>query len=296
MPGVNTQTALDLQKQGIPMKSVKGNWQQVSALKDGISHNDSTDNVAAIKQVARAGFLGTAQNLSQSDQNFYKTSPAPQYGVGALEMPQNGSVPTGYSVAGTQNGKQVIVPQGNEASVAYNPSVNGTAGAIYQKWEGAGKLTATNGSTGGSNMYKGLTTLYDTNPKALGTALDKQIPGKGTFVDKAHGLTTNVLTTGKIEGTKATTKEAALTTLGKAGIQSKDVGYKLANQAYAEGRINDSHLFTIQRSLDDLFHNDKALNHIAPTTTNTNASSKNTDSTVKSATTTSASLASQGGV
>lgn len=262
LPGVNTKTALDLQDQGIPMKSVKGNWQQIDALHQAIGHEG--DNVSAIKRAARSGQLGPVQNLTPEDQSYYKTAPAPQYGVGALEMPATNAAPQGYSIAGTFAGKAIIIPQGNEASVAMQPKYNGSAGGIYSKWKDAGVGEATNGSQGGSNMYKTLTTLYDTNPKALGTALDKQIPGNGDFLDKVHGLGVKVLTTGTLEGSKPLSKEEALKQYGTAGIQSKEIGYKLANQAYAEGRINDSHLFAIQRGLDDVFDGDKALSHIHP--------------------------------
>lgn len=262
LPGVDVNTAINLQDQGIPMAAVRGNWQQIDALHSAIGHEG--DTTSAIKRAARSGQLGSAQTLTPSDQKFYQLTPAPQYGLGALEMPQKTQIPKGYSIAGAKDGKQVIVPQGNEASVAYDPKYNGLAGAVYNKWSEANKRTALNGSQGGSNMYKTLTTLYDTNPKALGAAVDTQIPGNAPFADKVHGLAVKVLTTGDGNNAKAMTKEDALKAYGAAGIQNKEIGYKLANQAYAEGRINDSHLFAIQRGLDDTFNNDQALAHISP--------------------------------
>lgn len=262
LPGVNTKTALDLQEKGVPMKSVKGNWGQIDALHKAIGHEG--DNVSAILRAARSNQLGPVQNLTDQDEKFYGTRPAPQYGIGALELPASNNIPKGYTVAGQVDGKQIIIPQGNEASVAFNPKFNGPAGAVYSKWKDAGVAPALNGSKGGSNMYKTLTTLYDTNPKALGKALDFQIPGKEPFTEKVNGLTLSVLTKGTPTGTKAINNDATLKELGVSGIQSKEIGYKLANQAYAEGRINDSHLFAIQRNLDELFDKDAALSHIAP--------------------------------
>jgi len=265
LPGVNTRTALDLNKQGIPMKNVKGNWSQIEALHTSIGHEG--DSVSAIKRAARSQMIGPAQKMDGQIMSYSKATPAPQYGIGALELPVTSVIPKGYSVAGKTGINQVIVPQGNEASVVYNPKYNASAGAIYATWPDAGKGQALNGSTGGSNMYKTLTTLYDTNPKALGTALDKQIPGEGLLPDKSNGLALQVLTKGKIDGAKPVSKDLLLKEYGKAGIQNKDIGYKLANQAYAEGRINDSHLFAIQRSLDDTFDDDRTLHFISPSKT-----------------------------
>lgn len=263
LPGVPTGTALELQKQGIPMKDVRANWQQVSALNEAIGHEG--DSASNIKRIARGGYLGPVQKLTENDVKFYGLNPAPQYGVGALEMPQNpAKVPQGYTVAGIDNGKQIVVPQGNEASVAFNPQVNGTAGGVYSTWKDAHKLNAVNGSAGGSAMYKKLTQMFDINPTALGKTLDSQIAGKGTLSEKSAGLAHSVLTTGDPSGAAAMNPTLLPEALGKAGIQSRDVGYKLANQAYAEGRINDSHLFAIQRSLDNIFHGDTTLHQIAP--------------------------------
>lgn len=264
VPGVDNEQALKMQTQGIPMRDVKNNFAQLSAIRTAIGEEAPESNVTLIMQAARSGQLGPAQKISQSDIKFYGLTPAPQYGIGAMDMPKGRVPPQGFTVAGTTGDVQTVVPQGNEASVSYNPTLNKAAASIYNTWGEANKKAVTNNTVGGSNLYKSLTVLYDTNPKALGRAIDSQFPGEGDFNAKLQGGSVQLLTTGSLDKAKPMDDATALRALSKAGIQNKEIGYKLSNQAYAENRINDVQLFGIQRGLDNLFHGDKTLSHISP--------------------------------
>lgn len=229
---------------------------------------------------------GTLQSLG--------ATPVSQYGVGALSVPAGKTIPNGYrSIARTKEGTTVIVPAANAKSVApgTNDIVNGatsiSAGAhnIYKTWiKKDVKTNSPNGALGGSAMVAGLNDLKGSNPvlyrKLIGSTIDAKSSDKLEFASKLGGSTLGKLLSGgsgkeanakgnsfskdALEGidAKSLTPDSynklirnQRSLYAKEGIKSQSDGYQLANQAYAEGRINDAELVAAQQALDMIFGN-----------------------------------------
>lgn len=260
-------------------------WDQFTAIQETMYPTMSGIDVA--RTASEMGMLGMGINgeavqMSKKGVEAMKGRPVPQYGIGAITIPNGQGAPQGYSKVAELDGQTVIVPVGNERTV--NVSTPETAQLasmkIYNNWKDSSFNKPEKGVYGGSAMIAGLDKLDAANPQSLSGVMAyttyknagvKSPVGDLTYVAQSAGVTLNRLMKGESSRetdskgmeyrVAGTLNEAAFNTVAKVmrseyatnGITSKEAAYQLANQGFAEGRFNESELVTMQRNIDLIF-------------------------------------------
>lgn len=284
VPAMSVGEGLNLAEEGINIAPVTRKWNQYSAIQETMYAPGSAADVAKTAEslgIAGMGIQGAAAEMSREKMAEYDIVPAPHFGVGAATIPAGQGAPVGYTALKVVNGRQVVVPKSNASTAVLDaPDVaSDTAYQIYSRWKSEG-IKQDKGIEGGSALVGGLHSMADTNPYSLGAVagyasfenagIDKNVSNLG-YVTKMAGVALSRLSKGEatkdtdaaglnygMEGElKAETFAPAMKQMrslyAKNGISSKEVGYQLANQAYAEGRLNESQLVAAQKSLDMVF-------------------------------------------
>lgn len=286
--GLTVGKSLQLLNSGYNAYSLSNNWDQLKYIQSAGGIPGGTDQLASTAKTL--GLLGegphgaVVANVDQAFMDKLKATPASQYGVGALAVPKGTTVPAGYTrVATSPSGQSVILPKGNANTTPpgvdslVGKASNGNSGVnkIYNTWEKAGKSAQGKGSLGGSAMVAGLQYMKTNNPVLLRSTIAKSINAKPTdtlsYTAKLGGSTLAKLITGAASESstqkgntfsknalKGNNNEGGVIKnlriqYANEGIRSKADGYRLANQAYSEGRINDIDLVAAQQALDSIF-------------------------------------------
>lgn len=270
---------------GVNVAPAVNNWAQLTAIQDTFYTPESADGV--VTNMASLGMLGVndkgaAVNIDSRILGSAKAVSTPQYGVGAVSVPKNTGNFSGYVKVASIDDKDIFIPSVNRSTaVIKNPVVaTDNSAAIYRSWSDTGK-SAAKGAVGGSALVGSLHAMAEMNPYSLSAVvvqdafsnqdLPEEAPSDMATVANLMNVTFNRLKYGKAEVTldKEDTLAAfdapknkqsfdALRKLVRGeyaaeGISSKESGYQLANQAYAEGRINDTQLVSAQKTLDMLY-------------------------------------------
>jgi hypothetical protein len=189
----------------------------------------------------------------------------------------------GYTAIGKVNNKNILVPSqnGGTASAMSTPDVATRAAyQVYKNWDQPdGGAKQQQGVIGGSALSGGLSSMATSNPYTLGaiaTHASFQNVAPTSTDDLGHvmqmgGITLNRLVDGKVDAETDqkglgyqvqgpmnpqnynTTVTALKGAYSQNGVPSKEVGYQLANQAYAEGRMNESQHAAALQSMNMIF-------------------------------------------
>lgn len=229
------------------------------------SPKDQTVPGANIKDILKAG-----------------AKPAPQYGVGALAVKQGTPAQNGYGAVAQTKDAQIISPQANAKSAqgAVQGSLIGTeagdkgissgAVGVYNKWNPKDAKTRDKGAEGGSALLAGLTAIKSINPYLYGALVSFITKYAHRFVNSDNplnyaaalaGIALGRIVSGKVEpdvdkegvtlankihdSSNAEWAKLQINLKGyyaSFGISSKADAYQLSNQAYSEGRVNESDL------------------------------------------------------
>lgn len=222
--------------------------------------------------------------------------PAPQYGVGALATPKGTPPPPGYASAADMPGGSIVVPNANADSAvgafagslvgtkAGKDGISGDATRTYSKWNKADAKGVDKGSLGGSALVAGLTNLKSLNPylySAMVAFLARYSHGRIDSSNKAQygaslaGIALARIVSGKSEE-KADRDGVAVAqavhssapddfaklqiniraAYANFGVSSKADAYQLSNQAFAEGRVNESDLVAMQEIYNVVYDKD----------------------------------------
>lgn len=284
VPPLHASTGLALAGQGINVAPAARNWDQHSVIQETLYHpKNSTDivNTSNSLGLLGSGMEGAAAQIDSATMKNYNVTPAPHYGVGAATIPVGQGAPTGYVPVGQVKGSTVVVPKANVGNVSINtPEVSTTnATNVYKTWDKA-NTPPTKGTVGGSALIGGLTSMAQSNPYSLGAVMTHAtyqhtgVPSDTTDMAHIGNLASTTLNRLKSGGASKDidSQQNSLPVGGdfseenfannvkqirgdysKAGISSKEVGYQLANQAYAEGRLNESQHVAAQKTLDTVF-------------------------------------------
>lgn len=285
VPSMNAAEGLDLASQGINVAPATRKWNQVSIIQDTMfTPKRSADIVKTADSLSILGYGedGRAVEMDKSRFIISKMAPAPHYGVGAATIPQGVGVPTGYTSVKVVNGRTVVIPTVNRSTAIIDaPDVSSKAATdIYSKWPDVANAKQDKGVLGGSALVGGLDSMTSNNPYSLGAVIThssfEHIGVDKNASDIKHvthmsGIALNRLVNGKAdksvdskgamyavdgafdEKTFGSTMKNLRGEYARQGISSKEIGYQLANQGYAEGRFNESQLAAIHRSLDMTF-------------------------------------------
>lgn len=247
------------------------------------SHNllGKGPNDAAVMSVSKQG-------IEQSG-----SRPAPQYGVGALATPKGSSPPDGYTEVANMPQGNVIVPEANGSTAigavkgslvgtqAGAAGISGDAISTYSKWDKNGKKTENKGAEGGSALVAGLTGLKSSDPylysamvafiarfcdervtvsnpsqyiaSLVGISLARIVSGKAEEAADREGvaIAQNIHANTPADFAKLQINMRAL--YANFGVSSRADAYQLSNQAYSEGRINDSDLVAMQEVYEIIY-------------------------------------------
>lgn len=222
--------------------------------------------------------------------------PAPQYGVGAVVMPKDKMAPQGYADAVQLESSKISVPRANANSAAgalmgslvgTKAGINGMSTesvATYSKWNKADRKAVDKGADGGSALVGALTGLKKSNKFMYGAMLaflarytheDIDEKNASQYLASLSGIALARIVSGRaskeadsdgIKLAKAVNANnpadfAKLQVQTRAlyanfGVNSKSDAYQLSNQAYAEGRINDSDLVAMHQVYDLIYNVD----------------------------------------
>jgi hypothetical protein len=290
VPGLTAAEGLKLAGDGINVSPAVKKWGQYAALQDTLfTARSGSDVVSSAHSMGVLGFGldGRAVPVDERQLSLAEAQLAPQYGIGAVLIPSTKGIPAGFVAAQNFGAKILAIPKENRGSVFVNtPEVaSQAAGKIYQTWgplAAGSKVRQDRGTIGGSALAGGLDQMTQSNPYALGAmitadSLRNTLPKKGQdYGDLAHstyltGISLQRLLSGKT--TKEIDQKAAplvvegeftaenydqamrkmRSTYAENGISSKEIGYQLANQGYAEGRFTETEVAGLQRSLDLVF-------------------------------------------
>lgn len=250
-----------------------------------VSHNMLGKGVtdAAVPQVSKEGIERSG------------SKPAPQYGVGALAAPSGAVPPDGYTTVAEMPGGNVIVPERNGATAVGAVSgslvgtkagvqgISGDAAGVYAKWDKRDAKARDKGATGGSSLVAGLNDLSKTNPylySAMIAFLARYSYGKidasnpAAYLASLAGISLARIVSGKAED-KADSEGVAIAQsvqtgspadfakmqiniramYANFGVSSKADAFQLSNQAFSEGRINESDLVAMQQIYDVVYDN-----------------------------------------
>ncbi len=188
-------------------------------------------------------------------------------------------MPQGYMKVKDTKTNSIIVPQANAGSAYVStPDVaTESAAQIYNTWKSNGPVKQTQGIKGGSALAGGLGNMAASNPYTLGAVVTHATLANVASDDTGdlqhvadlanvslqrliHGNTDNDKK-GVVKGFDGEFNEksygAAMKQLrgeyAKAGISSKEIAYQLSNQAYSEGRFDESQTIALQRTADMVF-------------------------------------------
>lgn len=287
VPSMSVAESLKLVTQGVNTAPVARKWDQMSAIQETFyTPKKSSDVATTTNSLGLLGFgmEGTAVEVNESLQSQNDMQPAPHYGVGAATIPAGQGIPTGYTAVKNFNGRTIIAPQLNaQTSLVSVPDVSSQAASqVYNKWKSDGPVKQDKGVVGGNALVGGLTQMSSTNPYSLGavtTYATLNNSGLDEVDDLSHvthlsGVTMQRLVNGNVskdidkkglefatpgdftEDNYNSTMKRMQGEYARNGISSKEVGYQLANQAYAEGRLNESQLVAAQKTLDMTFDKD----------------------------------------
>lgn len=229
-----------------------------------------------------------AKNIAQAG-----AKPAPQYGVGALAVHNNMPAQNGYVTAAQTPTGKVVVPQANAKSAAGavqgsligteagNQGISSGAAGVYKKWDKKDAKTKDKGSEGGSALIAGLTALKASNPYLFGALVafitkyvHKNVASNNplNYAASLAGIALGRLVSGKVE--EQVDKEAVRIAnmihdssnaewaklqinlkgyYASFGVSSKADAYQLSNQAYSEGRINESEIVAMHEIFDFVY-------------------------------------------
>lgn len=287
VPQMSVAQGLALAQKGVNVSPAVRKWNQIAAIQDTMfTPKDAKDVVGTAAGLNLLGFdmEGKAVNTTAERMSQGGLEPAPHYGVGAATIPAGVGLPNGYSEVGKINGRTIVVPSPNKGTALVKAPDVASSGAskIYRSWksEGGSSPRQEKGVVGGSALAGGLDAMTNSNPYSLGAVITNaslyNTPLAKDASDLAHttyltGVSLHRLLNGNTE--KSTdergkdlmvdgpfTEENFLSTMknirgeySRNGIASKEIGYQLANQGYAEGRFNESELVALHRSLDMAF-------------------------------------------
>lgn len=287
-PAMSAAEGLDLAGKGVNVAPATRHWNQFATIQETLYPAKKAADVvftANSQGLLGHGIDGRAVPV---DENILSQSGAeltPHYGVGAATIPQGKGIPKGYTAAANVGGRIVIVPEDNKGTVLIGaPDVaNRSASQIYSRWAAPENPVRQNqGVVGGSALVGGLYKMAGTNPYSLGAVVTQSTyehigPKEQSnlqHVTETVGISMQRLLKGEAnkntdskgiefsrdgefnEDTFNASMKELRGELAKNGISSKEVGYQLANQGFAEGRFNASQFTALQRSLDMAFDND----------------------------------------
>ncbi len=287
VPSMTLATGMELSDAGINVAPVTRKWNQYSAIQETLykpTKSSAVAESAASMGLIGYGLEGSAAVMNAEQRAQYDIVPAPHYGVGAATSPIGQGPPVGYQIVKTLSDRNVIVPKENADSVVLDtPDVaSDVAFTIYNTWKKDG-IKQDKGIDGGSALVGGLHKMEGTNPYSLGAvtglstyenvganknvsnlgyvtqitgvALQRLLKGEATKDTDAKGVAMGM----EGEATPETFKTAMKTMrsqYAQNGISSREIGYQLSNQAYSEGRLNESQLVATQKALNMVFNDD----------------------------------------
>lgn len=291
VPGIPQMTAgegLTMAQKGINVPPATQNWSQFATLQKTFNTpKKSTDVVETAFSLGMLGhdMDGRAVPINEKTMAQFDVQPAPNYGVGAATIPVGQGAPSGYIPLKTINGRTIVIPNANRNTAVINaPDVAVKAASeTYSKWSKVDKVKQDRGVVGGSALVGGLSDMTVSNPYSLGAVITdatyQNVDGVKDQTDLEHvthmsGITMHRLTAGEAsknvdkkgidyktsgEFNQDTFEKAMKVARGRwseNGIPSREAAYQLANQAFAEGRLNHSQLVAAQRSIDMTFSTD----------------------------------------
>lgn len=286
VPSMDAAQGLALAGRGVNVAPATRKWNQLSALQETF-YNPKTA-VGIVENMNSLGLLGHGMDgravpIDETQMANQKMQPEPHFGIGAATIPAGQGAPSGYTILGQYNGRSIVIPTSNKGSAILNaPDVaSESAAKIYQAWKSDGPVKQDRGVAGGSALAAGLDGMQSTNPYSLGAVLTyaslQNTPPPKEYGDLEHfsyitGVSLQRLVNGN---TKADEKGKELVEMGeftedgflssmkkmraayaKQGVSSREIGYQLANQGYAEGRFDESQTVALHRSLDLVFNSD----------------------------------------
>jgi len=219
--------------------------------------------------------------------------PAPQYGVGALAVRKDMPMQNGYGAVAQTKDAKIISPQANARSAkgAIQGSLVGTeagdkgissgAVGVYNKWNPKDAKTRDKGIEGGSALIAGLTSLKSSNPYLYGALIAfiakyayRNINSSNplNYAAALAGIALSRIVSGKVapdvdkEGVTLANKihDSSNAEWAKLqinlkgyyasfGVSSKADSYQLSNQAYSEGRVDESDLVAMHEIFDVVY-------------------------------------------
>ena len=288
IPGVPAMSAgdgLQLASQGINVPPATRKWNQLSAIQETqFTPKKSSDVVNTAQSLGILGYDVDGRSVPIDNQKMsqMQMQPAPHYGIGAVTLPLSSGTPTGYSIVKNMGDKNIAIPTANKGTALVNaPDVaSRSAGNIYGKWNKKDNVKQDRGVVGGSALSGGLDSMATTNPYSLGAVIThasfEHVDPKGKDNDISHvsqllNVSLNRLSTGDVgkstdgkenypihsgtfdEKTYGATVKDIRGKYAQQGVSSKEIGYQLANQGFAEGRFDESQATALHRSLDMVF-------------------------------------------
>jgi hypothetical protein len=284
VPALNAAEGLQLTGSGVNVAPATRKWNQYAALQETFfAPKSATDVVttAGSQNMLGHDLDGRAVPIDTETMGAQGMQPTPHYGIGAASIPLNQGAPQGYTIVKQVQDRNIVVPTANKGSTIINaPDVASKAASkIYNTWS-ADSIKQERGIAGGSALAGGLDGMTATNPYALGAVIThatlNNTPVDSSLSDLEHatyltGVSLQRLVKGSTDaGVDQKGKEFVVsgdfnedTFIGamknvrgayaREGVSSKEIGYQLANQGYAEGRFDESQTVALQRSLDMVF-------------------------------------------
>ena len=286
VPSIHVAEGISLGMQGINVAPATRKWKQFAPLQQSMYQpKTGSETVSTAQSLGLLGFgmEGQAVNITENDMAKVGMQPSPQYGVGAVVVPINQGVPQGYVKLKNVQGKTVAIPRDNVATAAVDaPDVSSKAAIdVYRTWKKDANTKQSQGVVGGSALVGGLSRMTDNNPYSLGSqtayfTLQNTDTNKNhtpmEVISRMSSVTLQRLLKGSVDKAvdsgatplpfKGAIDEATFNTFAKNaraeyaknGIASKEIGYQLANQGFAEKRFNESELVAIHKNLDMAFN------------------------------------------
>lgn len=277
-PSMTVSEGMVLQGQGINAGAAVNNWRQYADLQESIYPAETATEVVMTGDDNKAlgyGMAGREVALRKETFDGIQATPQPQFGIGALSIPNTSMVPDGYNTVYKDDKGKVIIPASNEGtSIVGNMATAFPASKeVYKNWNPK-DAKGQRGADGGSALTGALSRMAKINPHSL-SAISLAGVIKGNDKDSLQLVSDLVAQSGIIASTgKAPTKVDGMPTDGKQfnrnnhdemmkayraqmssqGIPNAEVGYYLLNQAWSEGRITESQLIASQRAIDMTFN------------------------------------------
>ncbi len=184
--GINIGQALQTMNYGVNGYSLAKNWPQIDVISKLYANTQSVPEGA---QVAKSLYmLGEGTNgaavkgMTPTSIEGLAAFPAPDYGVGALSLSKNSTVPYGYRLLPGTGDKSIAIPQGNASTASVKPNsllsnvqnveaISEGTHPVVQNWKrDPSEQNADKGVYGGSQMSASLNQLSQSNPYLLGAA------------------------------------------------------------------------------------------------------------------------------